>query len=131
MKEREDEAATLDDLVHGHHTRLSGPALTGTGEGEDAGVRAGKRLAESLEPAAGGGAARQGTHAEGARDSGVPEGEEGRLRGRRPVWRGLVVDARQGGRLLQDDRGVLRNAGRRPGVRVRDVLHEREGARRP
>ena len=34
-----------------------------------------------------------------------------------------------GGRLLQDDGSFFRAAGRGPGVRVRHVLHEREGAR--
>ena len=33
------------------------------------------------------------------------------------------------GCLLQDDRRFLRATGRRPDVRLRDVLHEREGTR--
>ena len=59
-------------------------------------------------------AAGEGRRGERARDPRVPEGHEGRPRGRRPVWRGDAVEERDRGRLLQDDRGVFRAAGRGP-----------------
>ena len=40
-----------------------------------------------------------------------PEGHEGRARNRRPVWRGRAPAEGQGGRLLQDHRGLGRAAG--------------------
>ena len=74
-------------------------------------------------------AAGQAAGAGRARDSRLPQGHEGRARNRRSVRRGRTPAEGHGGRLLQDHRGLGRPAGRGPAIRLRDVLHEREGPR--
>ena len=59
---------------------------------------------------------------------GVPLDHEGRPRGSGGQYRRRhAAEEGQGRGLLQDHRRIVRSAGRRPEVRLRDVLHEPEG----
>ena len=62
----------------------------------------------------------------GRSHSRLSRNHQSRPRNRRPVWRGHAVEERRGGGVLQDHGRVVRPPGRRPEVRLRDVLHERE-----
>src|SRR6185436_5261797 len=95
----------------------------------DQGHRTGKYVAGGVEAAVRQRTAGERARAQSASDSGVPKGHEGRPRHRRPVWRRRPVERWDCGWLLQDDGGVVRTAGGRSAVRLRDALHEREGAR--
>ena len=99
----------------------------GTG-GQDGSVHPEPRFAQCAQPAhceiAGG----QGAGRAGDRDPRLSEHQEGRIHRRGSVRRGDALPRRQGRGLLQHGRRFLRAAGRRAGVRLCDVLHERDGA---
>ena len=57
-----------------------------------------------------------------------PEGHQGRPRRRRSVWRRCAAPEGQGRRVLQHRGRVGRASGRRPAIRLCDVLHERQRA---